>query len=60
MKLHCIANQINFNRSDWQSMRLYNEHLDLDVNVKNARVRARAEVSYGRFLQRRNPCGLWR
>ena len=44
---HCIANQINFTRSDWQCMRLYKEHLGL--NIKNTRVRARAEVSCGRY-----------
>ena len=31
----------------------YNKHLGLDVNIKNARVRARAEVSFGRY-------NLWR
>ena len=37
----------------------YKKHLGLDVNVKKARVRARAEVSYGRFCKDAIP-GLWR
>jgi hypothetical protein len=49
LQTHCIANQINYTRSDWQCMRLYKEYLGLDVNVKNARVRARAEISFGRY-----------
>jgi hypothetical protein len=40
LQTHCIANQINFTRSDWQCKEL----LGLDVNIKNARVRARAGV----------------
>jgi hypothetical protein len=35
----------------------YKKHLGLDVNVKNARVRARAEVSCGRYDA--IPCGWW-
>lgn len=30
-------------------MHIYKEHPGLMVNIKNARVRARAEVSFGRY-----------
>ena len=43
----------------------YKKHLGLDVNIKNARVRARAEVSRGRYdvfpcvVGRYVPCCLY-